>query len=75
LHGFKSNALTWTNDNDNLTGEYESPSNLIGQEGRFVFKFTPNKVGTQEMKFHYKRPWEKNKEPVYIARYFVNVVE
>jgi predicted secreted protein len=73
IHEFKPNALTWTNDNEYLTEDYES--GLIGMQGNYVFKFSPVKVGSQELELHYKRHWEKNTEPIYVVRYFINVVE
>ena len=48
-----------------LTGEdYTSSSDRIGAGGIQEFTFTASKPGTTEVKLVYRRPWEKDVEPL-----------
>lgn len=40
-------------------------STLTGAGGKFTFRFTPRKPGTTTVKLFYRRPWEKNTEPLH----------
>ena len=58
-----------------LAGEdYTSSSDRIGAGGTQTFTFTSSKPGTTTLKLVYRRPWEKDAEPLrtFIANVRVN---
>jgi inhibitor of cysteine peptidase len=67
-----STGFTWVvaspeNDNLKVTGKpvYEKDKDKkgIGAGGTQIFTFEAGKAGEVEMEMHYKRPFEKDKEP------------
>lgn len=53
---------------------YVREGELIGSGGYQLYRFKPLKKGTATISFEYKRPWEKDAEPVkkYTVRIVVN---
>ena len=62
-----SGLIEILNLDEHLSAEYLKEGNLLGQGGVFCFKFKVNNKEKKEMPkllFEYKRPWEKEKEPI-----------
>jgi inhibitor of cysteine peptidase len=55
-----------------VTSQSQDP-NVVGAGGTEIFTFVANGVGEQEIEFEYRRPWEKNVQPVRKQSYRVAV--
>lgn len=52
---------------------FASDSSLTGAGGKFTFRFTPQQPGTAKVKLVYRRPWEKDTEPLQAFELAVSV--